>query len=408
MKVVVIGAGPAGMMAAIHSASSGADVALYEKNEKIGKKLFITGKGRCNLTNASDIETVFANINRNPKFLFSAIYSFDNTAVMNMFEREDLRLKTERGNRVFPASDHSSDVIKALDGMLKRSGVNVNLNTEVSGLIVSDGVCTGIKLKNGNEIYADKVIVATGGVSYPSTGSTGDGYRFARSVGHTLVPVSPSLIGLVCNEEWVRSLQGLSLKNVELKLYKGNKVIYEELGEMLFTHFGISGPLVLSASALIDSKDMENCEISVSVDLKPGLDREALDKRLLRDFEKNINKNFGNSLNELLPSKLIDVIVKRSGIAPETKVNVVSRVERQRLCDLLKDLKITIDGFGPIEEAIITRGGISVKEINPSTMESKLCKNLYFAGEVIDVDAMTGGYNLQIAWSTGYLAGEID
>ena len=408
MKVVVIGAGPAGMMAAIHSAASGAEVSLYEKNEKTGKKLFITGKGRCNLTNASDIETVFANINRNPKFLFSAIYSFDNSAVMEMFEHENLRLKTERGNRVFPASDHSSDVIKALDGMLKKNGVAVNLNTEVSGLIIKEGVCKGIKLKNGREVFADKVIVATGGISYPSTGSTGDGYRFAVSAGHTVVKPEPSLIGLVCNEEWVRSLQGLSLKNVELKLYKGKKVVYEELGEMLFTHFGISGPLVLSASALINERDVENGDIYVSLDLKPGLDKEALDKRLLRDFEKNINKNFGNSLNELLPSKMIDVIINKSGIAAETKVNAVTRVERQGLCDLLKDLRIEVNGFGPIEEAIVTRGGISVKEINPSTMESKLCKNLYFAGEVIDVDAMTGGYNLQIAWSTGYLAGEID
>ena len=408
MKVVVIGGGAAGMMAAWRAGSLGADVTVYEKNEKLGKKLFITGKGRCNVTNSSDLEAVFSNINRNPKFMYSSIYSFDNEAVMKLLESYGLKLKVERGNRVFPASDKSSDVIKTLERMLKDVHVKVELNKTVDRLLFDDGVCTGISLKDGKKVFADRIIVATGGLSYQSTGSTGDGYRFARDCGHTIVKTEPSLVGIETKEEWVKSLQGLSLKNATLSLKISGKEKYSELGEMLFTHFGISGPLVLSASAYLNEDTIKNKEVSISIDLKPGLSKEELDKRVLKDFEENINKNFINSLDKLLPQKLIPVIVDLSGIAPETKVNVIKSEDRKRLVDLLKNLTITPKKLRPIDEAIITRGGVNVKEVNPSTLESKLCKNLYFAGEVLDIDAMTGGYNLQLAWSTGYLAGTIE
>ncbi|MBP5624452.1 MAG: NAD(P)/FAD-dependent oxidoreductase [Lachnospiraceae bacterium] len=408
MKVVVIGGGAAGMMAAWRAGSLGADVTVYEKNEKLGKKLFITGKGRCNVTNSSDLEAVFSNINRNPKFMYSSIYSFDNEAVMKLLESYGLKLKVERGNRVFPASDKSSDVIKTLERMLKDVHVKVELNKTVDRLLVDDGVCTGISLKDGKKVFADRIIVATGGLSYQSTGSTGDGYRFARDCGHTIVKTEPSLVGIETKEEWVKSLQGLSLKNATLSLKISGKEKYSELGEMLFTHFGISGPLVLSASAYLNEDTIKNKEVSISIDLKPGLSKEELDKRVLKDFEENINRNFINSLDKLLPQKLIPVIVDLSGIAPETKVNVIKSEDRKRLVELLKNLTVTPKKLRPIDEAIITRGGVNVKEVNPSTLESKLCKNLYFAGEVLDIDAMTGGYNLQLAWSTGYLAGTIE
>ncbi len=408
MKVVVIGGGAAGMMAAWRAGSLGADVTVYEKNEKLGKKLFITGKGRCNVTNSSDLEAVFSNINRNPKFMYSSIYSFDNEAVMKLLESYGLKLKVERGNRVFPASDKSSDVIKTLERMLKDVHVKVELNKTVDRLLFDDGVCTGISLKDGKKVFADRIIVATGGLSYQSTGSTGDGYRFARDCGHTIVKTEPSLVGIETKEEWVKSLQGLSLKNATLSLKISGKEKYSELGEMLFTHFGISGPLVLSASAYLNEDAIKNKEVSISIDLKPGLTKEELDKRVLKDFEENINRNFINSLDKLLPQKLIPVIVELSGIAPETKVNVIKSEDRKRLVDLLKNLTVTPKKLRPIDEAIITRGGVNVKEVNPSTLESKLCKNLYFAGEVLDIDAMTGGYNLQLAWSTGYLAGTIE
>ncbi len=408
MKVVVIGGGAAGMMAAWRAGSLGADVTVYEKNEKLGKKLFITGKGRCNVTNSSDLEAVFSNINRNPKFMYSSIYSFDNEAVMKLLESYGLKLKVERGNRVFPASDKSSDVIKTLERMLKDVHVKVELNKTVDRLLFDDGVCTGISLKDGKKVFADRIIVATGGLSYQSTGSTGDGYRFARDCGHTIVKTEPSLVGIETKEEWVKSLQGLSLKNATLSLKISGKEKYSELGEMLFTHFGISGPLVLSASAYLNEDTIKNKEVSVSIDLKPGLSKEELDKRVLKDFEENINRNFINSLDKLLPQKLIPVIVDLSGIAPETKVNVIKSEDRKRLVGLLKNLTVTPKKLRPIDEAIITRGGVNVKEVNPSTLESKLCKNLYFAGEVLDIDAMTGGYNLQLAWSTGYLAGTIE
>jgi predicted Rossmann fold flavoprotein len=408
MKVVVIGGGAAGMMAAWRAGSLGADVTVYEKNEKLGKKLFITGKGRCNVTNSSDLEAVFSNINRNPKFMYSSIYSFDNEAVMKLLESYGLKLKVERGNRVFPASDKSSDVIKTLERMLKDVHVKVELNKTVDRLLFDDGVCTGISLKDGKKVFADRIIVATGGLSYQSTGSTGDGYRFARDCGHTIVKTEPSLVGIETKEEWVKSLQGLSLKNATLSLKISGKEKYSELGEMLFTHFGISGPLVLSASAYLNEDTIKNKEVSISIDLKPGLSKEELDKRVLKDFEENINRNFINSLDKLLPQKLIPVIVDLSGIAPETKVNVIKSEDRKRLVELLKNLTVTPKKLRPIDEAIITRGGVNVKEVNPSTLESKLCKNLYFAGEVLDIDAMTGGYNLQLAWSTGYLAGTIE
>ncbi len=408
MKVVVIGGGAAGMMAAWRAGSLGADVTVYEKNEKLGKKLFITGKGRCNVTNSSVLDAVFSNINRNPKFMYSSIYSFDNEAVMKLLESYGLKLKVERGNRVFPASDKSSDVIKTLERMLKDVHVKVELNKTVDRLLFDDGVCTGISFKDGKKVFADRIIVATGGLSYQSTGSTGDGYRFARDCGHTIVKTEPSLVGIETKEEWVKSLQGLSLKNATLSLKISGKEKYFELGEMLFTHFGISGPLVLSASAYLNEDTIKNKEVSISIDLKPGLSKEELDKRVLKDFEENINRNFINSLDKLLPQKLIPVIVNLSGIAPETKVNVIKSEDRKRLVELLKNLTVTPKKLRPIDEAIITRGGVNVNEVNPSTLESKLCKNLYFAGEVLDIDAMTGGYNLQLAWSTGYLAGTIE
>ncbi|MBO4679542.1 MAG: NAD(P)/FAD-dependent oxidoreductase [Lachnospiraceae bacterium] len=406
MKVLIIGGGAAGMMAAVRAGELSNDVTLIEKNEKLGKKIYITGKGRCNVTNNADIEVLFKNINRNPKFMYSALYGFDNTRVYSFFEENGCPLKVERGERVFPVSDHASDIIKALTKALKDRHVKIMLNTTVKELILEDGAVKGVILTDGTKLYGDRVIVTTGGVSYPTTGSTGDGYKFAESAGHTVTPVRPGLVPLVTGETWVPKLQGLSLKNVELKLFSEDKCVYKEQGEMLFTHFGISGPLVLSSSAYYDKESRKNKNVTVSLDLKPALDEEALDKRILRDFEKFSNKQFKNSLDELLPSKLIPVIVDLSGIDPYKAVNVVSREERKNLVHLLKNLSMTVIGTGNFNEAIITIGGVNVKEINASTMESKLVKNLFFAGEVLDLDAMTGGFNLQIAWSTGYLAGE--
>lgn len=406
MKVIIVGGGAAGMMAAVRAGELFSDVTLIEKNEKLGKKIYITGKGRCNVTNNADIEVIFKNINRNPKFMYSALYGFDNSRVYSFFEENGCPLKVERGERVFPVSDHASDIIKTLTKALKDRHVKIMLNTAVKELIIEDGAVKGVILDDGSSLYADKVIVTTGGVSYPTTGSTGDGYKFAESAGHTVTPVRPGLVPLVTGETWVPRLQGLSLKNVELKLFSEDKCVYKEQGEMLFTHFGISGPLVLSSSAYYDTESRKNRNITVSLDLKPALDEEALDKRILRDFEKFSNKQFKNSLDELLPAKLIPVIVDLSGIDPYKAINVVSREERRNLVHLLKNLVMTIIGTGNFNEAIITIGGVNVKEINASTMESKLVKNLFFAGEVLDIDAMTGGFNLQIAWSTGYLAGE--
>ena len=406
MKVIVVGGGAAGMMAAIRAGELHDNVILFEKNEKLGKKIYITGKGRCNVTNNADIDTILKNINRNPKFMYSAIYGFDNSRLYSFIEENGCPLKVERGERVFPVSDHASDIIKALSKALKDRRVNIKLNTPVKELILENGAAKGVILTDGAREYADKVIVTTGGLSYPTTGSTGDGYKMAEAAGHTVVPTRPGLVPLVTGETWVPKLQGLSLRNVELKLYAEDKCVYKDQGEMLFTHYGISGPLVLSASAYYDKESRKNKNVSVSIDLKPALDEDALDKRILRDFEKFNNKQFKNALDELLPSKLIPVIVELSGIDPYKAVNVVTKEERKRLVQLLKHLTMTVIGAGNYNEAIITIGGINVKEINASTMESKLVKNLYFAGEVLDVDAMTGGFNLQIAWSTGYLAGE--
>ena len=408
--MIVIGGGAAGMMAAIAAADTGAQVTVFEKNEKLGKKLFITGKGRCNVTNAGDMENLFANVMTNEKFLYSAFYTYDNQAVMNFLEKAGCPLKVERGDRVFPVSDHSSDVIVALSRELKKRNVKIELNTCVKGVLVEQGSdseehpkVTGVLLENGKKITADKVIVATGGISYASTGSTGDGYRFASKSGHKVTECKPSLVPFNVKESWCKDAMGVSLKNVSLRLVCGKKEIYNGFGEMLITHFGISGPLALSASSYYVSK--AKGETLAYIDLKPALDAELLDKRVLRDFEEAKNKQFKNSLNHLFPQKLIPVMIDLSGIDPEKKVNIISKEERKRFVDLIKNLPLTITGVRDFKEAIITKGGVSVKDVNPSTMESKKVKGLYFAGEVLDLDALTGGYNLQIAWSTGYLAG---
>lgn len=402
-RIAVIGGGPAGMMAAAEAAERGLAVTLLEKNEKLGKKLFITGKGRCNITNAAEIEDFFKNIPRNPKFLYSALYGFTNEDVMAMVKKQGVALKTERGGRVFPVSDKSSDILRAFSARVREAGVKVLLNTEVKSVSLDPSGDGFLISYHGTTHRFDGLVLATGGASYPATGSTGDGYRFAKALGHTVTDIVPALIPLETEEEWPKSLQGLSLKNVTLKAFNAKgRVVYEELGEMLFTHFGVSGPLVLSASSFIGASPAGT---RLTIDLKPGLTADELDRRILRDFDANIRKQFINALDALLPQKLIPVIVALSGIAPETPVHQVTREERQQLVMLLKALPVTVKKALPVEQAIITRGGVSVKEINPSTMESKLVKNLFFAGELIDVDACTGGYNLQIACSTGALAG---
>ncbi len=409
-KVIVIGGGAAGMMAAIAAADAGAQVTVFEKNEKLGKKLFITGKGRCNVTNAGDMENLFANVMTNEKFLYSAFYTYDNQAVMAFLEKAGCPLKVERGDRVFPVSDHSSDIIAAFTRELKKRNVKIELNSGVKELLVEQGSgseehpkVTGVLLENGKKITADKVIVATGGISYASTGSTGDGYRFASKSGHKVTECKPSLVPFNVKESWCKDAMGVSLKNVSLRLVCGKKEIYNGFGEMLITHFGISGPLALSASSYYVSK--AKGETLAYIDLKPALDEEQLDKRVLRDFEEAKNKQFKNSLNHLFPQKLIPVMIALSGIDPDKKVNIISKEERKNFVTLIKNLPLTIEGVRDFKEAIITKGGVSVKEANPSTMESKRVRGLYFAGEVLDLDALTGGYNLQIAWSTGYLAG---
>lgn len=404
-KVIVIGGGAAGMMAACMAAIEGAQVTLLEKNEKTGKKIYITGKGRCNLTNACQREEFLENVITNPKFLYSAFAQLDNQAVMNFFEKAGCRLKTERGDRVFPVSDHSSDVIAALNGELKKNRVQVMLHTEVSELLLEEGSVKGVLLSDGKKLHADAVIIATGGRSYESTGSTGDGYRFAKQAGHTIKDLRPSLVPFVVKEEWCKKLQGLSLKNVAVTLKKEKKKIYEGFGEMLFTHFGVSGPLILSASSFYTAK-YNGQEALLTIDLKPAMDREQLDKRILRDFEENAGKQFKNALDKLLPAKLIPVMVELSGIDPHKKTSEVTKKERSRLVELFKELKLTVNGCRGYGEAIITGGGVNVKEIDPKTMGSRLVNGLYFAGEVMDVDALTGGFNLQIAWSTGALAGK--
>lgn len=396
------------MMAAYAAAESGHAVTLLEQNEKLGKKLFITGKGRCNLTNASDMEQLFANVVSNRKFLYSAFYSYDNEQVISFFESHGMPTKTERGNRVFPVSDHSSDVIAALSAALRGQHVEVLLHTKVKRLLLEkreeEKRVTGVELADHTKMHADAVIVATGGISYPSTGATGDGYRMAEESGHKMVSPTPALVPMEMKEPWVRDLQGLSLRNVRMSVTRGKKKLYEDFGEMLFTHFGVSGPLVLSASGCIPAKAFDQ-ELSMTIDLKPALDVEQLDHRILREFDEMKNKQFKNSLGHLLPAKMIPVMIALSGIDPDTKVNEISREQRQNLLHLFKNMPLTITGLRDFKEAIITKGGVSVKDINPSTMESKLVQGLYFCGEVLDLDALTGGYNLQIAWSTGHLAG---
>lgn len=403
-KVLIIGGGAAGMMAAIAAAYNGNEVHVFEKNEKNGKKLFITGKGRCNITNASDIENHFANIMRNSKFLYRAYHCLDSYGVCTMIESAGVETKIERGNRVFPLSDKSSDVIYALNKMMRDIGVNIHLKSEIVS-VNKENENIVLKEKNGKKHIGDACIIATGGISYPVTGSTGDGYKFAEKMGHTITDRYPSLVPFNIKEEFCKELQGLSLKNVELKIQdETGKQYYGEMGEMLFTHFGISGPLVLSASGHISDKLKEH-QFIAKIDLKPALSNEALDKRILKDFEENINRNFNNSLDKLLPKKLIPVIVELSGINQYKKVHEITKEERENLVKLIKELKMSISGTRGYNEAIITKGGVSVKDINPKTMESKIVPGIYFAGEVLDIDALTGGYNLQVAWSTGYLAG---
>lgn len=454
--IIVIGGGAAGMMAAYAAAETAKQnmeksteaekiqVLLYEKNEKLGKKIFITGKGRCNVTNACDAEEFFRNVISNEKFMYSSFYHFDNRMAMDFFEKAGCSLKTERGDRVFPVSDHSSDVIAALTRKLKEAGVQVHLNTAAEQLLWEkreqaelflqketeqeelrredskrtesrqskkkkekkneSGKVIGVLLKDGKKVMADAVIVATGGISYPLTGSDGDGYQFAEETGHRLIKPVPALVPLVVKEDWCRSLQGLSLKNVSVTLREGKKELYSGFGEMLFTHFGVSGPLILSASSYY-AKQAKEKQAELLIDLKPALSKEQLDKRILRDFEENKNKQFKNAVGGLFPAKLIPVMIELSGIHPDKKVHEISKEERKAFAELIKNLSLTVTGTRDIKEAIVTMGGVNVKDVNPSAMESKRIKNLYFAGEVLDVDALTGGFNLQIAWSTGYLAG---
>ena len=403
-KVVVIGGGAAGSYAAITAAKNGHDVTLVEKNEKIGKKIYITGKGRCNLTNASDMEVLFSNIMSNRKFLYSAFYACDNSSVIDFFETNGMATKIERGNRVFPVSDHSSDVISTLTKALRKENVRLLFNTSVKNILIEDNAACGVVLSDNTKLKADSVIVATGGLSYKSTGSTGEGHQMAKKLGHKIVECTPALVPFNIKESWVKELQGLSLKNTAIMIYKEKKKVYEDFGEMLFTHFGVSGPMILSASASIKPALFKE-NLKLVIDLKPALTSEQLDKRILRDFDEEKNKQFKNSIGKLLPQKLVPVIIELSKINPDKKVNEVSKEERLLLVNLIKNLTVTVEGLRDWNEAIITKGGVSVKEVNPSTMESKLVNNLYFAGEVLDIDAMTGGYNLQIAWSTGYLAG---
>ena len=404
-RVIVIGGGPAGMIAAVSAAEAGHQVTLLEKNEKLGKKLFITGKGRCNLTNGAQFEEQMRNIIHNPKFLFSSLRGFTNEDIMARVEAAGCPLKTERGQRVFPVSDHSSDVIRACRRMLDEAGVQVRLNTEVKGLILEHDTVRGVKLTGGGTLPADAVIAATGGLSYPSTGSTGDGYRWAGKTGHGVTKTRPALVPLEVKEASCRALQGLSLKNVELSLRDGQKVIYRDFGEMLFTHFGVSGPLVLSASSIAGER-LESGPLTMEIDLKPALDREKLDARLLRDFEKYRNKELKNGLSELLPARLITEVIAQAGLDPEKKIREITKEERTGLLQALKGLTYTVTGTRGYAEAIVTQGGISVKDIDPRTMESRIVRGLHFAGEVLDVDGLTGGFNLQIAWSTGWAAGK--
>ena len=402
--VIVIGGGAAGMMAAATAAEYGKRVILVEKNERFGRKILITGKGRCNVTNDCDADTFFQNIPTNPKFLYSAYHAFDTQDTKRWFESRGVALKTERGNRVFPVSDHASEIASVMETACRENGVFMKTGV-VSSLLIEENAVRGVVLSDGTTLQAPAVIVATGGASYPLTGSTGDGYRFAEEAGHTISPIRPSLVPLVSDDEDCRDLQGLSLKNVTLSLIDNHtgKTLYHELGEMLFTHYGMSGPLVLSASSHL--KTIEPGRYSIEIDLKPGLDEKQLDARILRDFAEFANRDFINSLSKLLPKKMIPVIVYRCRIPAFLKVNSITKEQRRTLVSNIKRLSVPVDGFRPVQEAIITSGGVSCAEVNPRTMESKRVKGLHFAGEVLDVDGYTGGFNLQIAFSTGYAAG---
>ena len=402
MRVAVIGGGAAGQLAAIKAAENGHKVTIFEQNEKLGKKLFITGKGRCNVTNAADREGFFRHVVRNPRFLYSAYAHFDSAAIMALIDSAGVALKVERGQRVFPASDHSSDILKALEKTVRSRGVTVRLNTRVSAILTNAGAVSGVRVGETVEPF-DAVVLATGGLSYPSTGSTGDGLRFAEKLGHTVVPPKGSLVPLETEETWCADLSGLTLKNVTLTAYnKKGKEAYSELGEMLFTHFGVSGPLVLSASALL-AEEPEGTLLSI--DLKPGLSEEQLDARLLRDLAANAKKSFSGALYGLLPQKLLSTVLNVAGVDAGITASTCTKQMRRALVETLKGLTLHVRSARPIAEAIVTRGGVSVREVNPSTMESKKVKNLFFAGEMLDTDAFTGGFNLQIAWSTGALAG---
>ena len=412
MKVIVIGGGPAGMMSAIASAENGNKVILIEKMQSLGRKLLITGKGRCNITSSLSMDEFIKNTPGNGMFLYSVYKNYTNTDIIDFLKKQGLEVKEERGNRIFPITDKSQDVLKCFTKRLKELNVEILLNQKVSEILVKDEEVIGVKLQD-KIINADKIILATGGESYPLTGSTGDGYKMVEKLGHTVTKIKPSLVPLETFEkDTCKEMQGLSLRNVEIKLkdIEKNKIIYEDFGEMLFTHFGVSGPTILSSSAhLVKYKNIDellkNKKIKLSIDLKPALSEEKLDERILRDFNEIKNKQFKNSLDKLLPQKLINIIIEKSGINPQKQVNEIKKEERRNLVKLLKNFEVTIKGFRPIDEAIITSGGINIKEINPKTMESKIVNGLYFAGEIIDVDSYTGGFNLQIAYSTGYTAG---
>ncbi|MDP4093142.1 MAG: NAD(P)/FAD-dependent oxidoreductase [Bacillota bacterium] len=403
-RVAVIGAGAAGLMAAGIAAQRGLDVVLFEKTERTGKKILISGKGRCNITNNTDIEGLIQNIPGNGNFLYSSFYTFSNTDLVEFLEKNGLKTKVERGGRIFPVSDRSHDVLDVFIKFAKNNGVEIRLNSPVEEVTSENGKVTGLVLKSGQKVECDSVVIATGGLSYPGTGSTGDGYKMASKLGHGIIEQKPSLVPLITGEEWVKELQGLSLKNVGITMYnKSGKKVYNDFGEMLFTHFGVSGPIILSSSRHI--LDYNYRDIKLSIDLKPALTEEKLDERIRRDFELFSNKQFKNSLDELLPKKMVPVMVALSKIAPDKTVNQITKDERKNLVRLFKNLEVTITGARPVKEAIVTAGGVDTDQINPSTMESKLIKGLFFAGEIIDVDGYTGGFNLTIAFSTGYVAG---
>ena len=413
MKVIVIGGGPAGIIAAIKSKEENNDVTILEKNDILGKKILVTGKGRCNITNGVEISEFINNIPGNGKFLYSAFENFNNKDIIKLLKEEGLETKEERGNRIFPVTDNANDVRVSLSKKVRKLGIEVLTNTKVEKVIVKDGIAIGVEYNNNEKMYGDKIIISTGGASYPTTGSTGDGYEMAKEVGHTIKEIRPSLVPLETYEKkYCKEMQGLSLRNIEIKLIdtQKDKTIYKDFGEMMFTHFGVTGPVIISSSAhLVRYKNinqlMKDKKIKLNIDLKPALSIEKLDDRILRDFAEFKNKEFKNSLDKLLPQKMIPVIIELSKIEPDKKVNEIKKEERLNLVKIIKNLEIYISGFRPINEAIVTAGGISTKEINPKTMESKIVKNLYFAGEIIDVDAYTGGFNLQIAYSTGYTAG---